>query len=199
MPFAKICILAAILSLLTLIPGRLSAGQPTQQLSQTINSFIAILMSTPVAELQARGLPDKARQVIFARFDFSEMTKRSLGAHWNTLNAKEQMEFVEAFTQRLLHSYGRTLHSYGGEKIQFKGEVQDRMHARVETTVTGDRGETVPIDYKLHDINGEWKVYDVVIDYVSLVANYRAQFARVIARSSVHELLQKIKNQDRSS
>lgn len=164
-----------------------------QQLSQTINSFVAILMSTPVAELQARGLPESARQLIFARFDFAEMTKRALGSHWNGLNAREQSEFVEAFTQRLLFAYGRTLHSYGGEKIQFKGELQDREQASVETRVIGDTGENLPIDYKLHEVNGQWKVYDVVIDYVSLISNYRAQFDRVIAKSSVQDLLQKVK------
>lgn len=191
-PFS-IWALAIVIACVLSIPSRLNAGQPTQQLSQTINSFISILMSTPVAELQARGLPDKARQLIFARFDFTEMTKRSLGPHWNAFKPKEQGEFVEAFTQRLLVAYGKTLHSYGGEKIHFKGEVQDRTLASVETTVTGDRGEKMPIDYKLHEVNGEWKVYDVVIDHVSLVGNYRAQFERVIARSSVHELLQKVK------
>ena len=191
--FTKLSALAVIISCLTFIPAQLKAGEPMQQLSATINSFLAILMSTPVAELQARGLPASARQLIFARFDFAEMTKRSLGSHWNALNPGQQSEFVEAFTQRLLFFYGRTLHSYGGEKIHFKGDVQDRQQASVETRVVGDSGENLPIDYKLHDVNGQWKVYDVVIDHVSVVGNYRAQFARVIAKSSVQGLLEKIK------
>lgn len=190
---SRVWTLIIVMSCLTLTPVKLKAGEPTQQLSATINSFLAILMSTPVAELQARGLPESARQLVFARFDFTEMTKRSLGSHWNGLNAGEQSEFVEAFTQRLLFAYGRTLHSYGGEKIQFKGELQDREQAKVETRVVSDAGENVPIDYKLHDVNGQWKVYDVVIDHVSLVNNYRAQFARVIAKSSIRELLRKVK------
>ena len=189
----NIWIVALAMSWLTLVPVRLRAGEPTQQLSATIHSFLSILMSTPVAELQARGLPERARHLIFSRFDFAEMTKRSLGSHWKALNVGEQGEFVEAFTQRLLYAYGRILHSYGGEKIQFQGEVQDRQRASVETRVVGDRGETVPIDYKLHDVNGQWKVYDVVIDNVSLVSNYRSQFARVIAKSSLQDLLKKIK------
>ena len=190
---SRLWAISIIISAFALVPTGLKAGEPTQQLSHTINSFIAILMSTPVAELQARGLPESARQLIFARFDFTEMTRRSLGSHWKALNPREQIEFVEAFTQRLLYSYGRTLHSYGGEKIQFDGEVQDQKQASVGTKVTGDNGDNLTIDYRLHDVDGQWKVYDVVIDHVSLVSNYRAQFARVIAKSSLHDLLQKIK------
>lgn len=116
-----------------------------------------------------------------------------MGSHWKALNPGEQNEFVEAFTQRLLYTYGRTLHSYGGEKIQFDGEVQEQKQASVETKVTADSGENLTIDYRLHDVDGQWKVYDVVIDHVSLVSNYRAQFARVIAKSSLHDLLEKLK------
>jgi phospholipid transport system substrate-binding protein len=190
---SRLWAISIIISAFALVPTGLKAGEPTQQLSHTINSFIAILMSTPVAELQARGLPESARQLIFARFDFTEMTRRSLGSHWKALNPGEQNEFITAFTQRLLYTYGRTLHSYGGEKIQFDGEVQEQKQASVETKVTGDSGENLAIAYRLHDVDGQWKVYDVVIDHVSLVSNYRAQFARVIAKSSLHDLLQKIK------
>jgi len=124
------------------------------------------------------------------------MTKRSLGSHWKSLSQAEQHEFVEAFTQRLLVSYGRTVRSSNGDKIQFKREVQESGEARVETKVVSGYGEELPIDYKLHDVNGEWKVYDVSIDHVSLVNNYRAQFERVIVKSSVKDLLRKVKGQD---
>lgn len=172
------------------------AGEPTEQLSATINEFVAILANTPVAELKMRGLPENARKLIFGRFDFSEMTKRSLGSHWQSLDEKEQGEFVSAFTQRLLVSYGRTVRSSGDEKIQFIHEVRDGKEASVGTKVVGGRGGQLPIDYRLHNVDGQWKVYDVTIDYVSLVDNFRAQFARVIARSSVQDLLRKVKEQD---
>jgi phospholipid transport system substrate-binding protein len=146
--------------------------------------------------LRATGLPEKARQLVFARFDFSEMTKRSLGSHWKSLDQGEQREFVDAFTHRLLVAYGKTVRSTGDEKVQFIGEVRDGKQASVKTKVISGNGDQTPIDYRMHDLNGEWMVYDVSIDNVSMVNNYRAQFARVIAKSSVQDLLRMMKNQD---
>jgi phospholipid transport system substrate-binding protein len=123
------------------------------------------------------------------------MTKRSLGPHWKLLDHGEQREFVDAFTQRLLVSYGKTVRSSGAERIQFTREVQDGAQASVESKIVNGDGET-PIDYRLHDVEGQWKVYDVLIDHVSVVNNYRAQFDRVIAKSSVQDLLRRMKSQD---
>jgi phospholipid transport system substrate-binding protein len=124
------------------------------------------------------------------------MTKRSLGSHWKSLDQGEQREFVDAFTHRLLVAYGKTVRSTGDEKVQFIGEVRDGKQASVKTKVISGNGDQTPIDYRMHDLNGEWMVYDVSIDNVSMVNNYRAQFARVIAKSSVQDLLRMMKNQD---
>ena len=166
------------------------------QLSASINEFVTIMANTTVAELRATGLPEKARQLVFARFDFSEMTKRSLGPHWKSLDQAEQREFVDAFTHRLLVAYGKTVRATGDEKIQFMREVRDGEEASVETKVLSPNGDETPIDYRLHELNGEWKVYDVLIDNVSIVNNYRAQFERVIAKSSVQHLPRRMKSQD---
>ncbi len=193
--FSKLVIIS-IFSLLFLMPFRAAAGEPTVQLSATINEFVAILTNTSVAELRATGLPQRALNLIFTRFDFSEMTKRSLGRHWAALNPSERREFVDAFTQRLLRAYGRSMRANGDEKIEYNHENLDGEYARVQTKVVSGNGEELPVDYQLHDINGQWKVYDVVIDSISIVKNYRAQFERVIAKSSIKELLQKMKQQE---
>ena len=187
---------AVFLSFLLSIPFAVRAGEPMAQLSASINDFVSIMSNTSVAELRATGLPEKARQLVFARFDFSEMTKRSLGAHWKSLDQAEQREFVDAFTHRLLVAYGKTVRATGNEKIQFMREVRDGEQASVETQVVSGNGDQTPIDYRLHDVDGQWMVYDVVIDKVSLVNNYRSQFERVIAKSSVQDLLRRMKNQD---
>jgi phospholipid transport system substrate-binding protein len=171
------------------------AGEPTVQLSETINEFVQILASTPASELRTKGLPEKALTLVFNRFDFTEMAKRSLGRHWNALGASERREFVQAFTQKLLNAYGRTVRATGDEKVAYERETTDGKYSSVETRVSGSGGETA-IGYRLHAVEGQWKVYDVVIENVSIVNNYRAQFDRVIAKSSVQELLQKIKQQD---
>ena len=185
-----------MVSALLALPLVARAGDATEQLRATIKDFVAIISSTPVAELQAHGLPENARRLVDSRFDFSEMARRSLGSHWGALNGGEQGEFVAGLSQRLLASYGRTVRSNNGDNIQFKNEVREGEQVKVTTQVVSGNGDEMPIDYRLHDVDGQWKVFDVVIDHVSLVNNYRAQFERVIAKSSVQELLRKIKNVD---
>ena len=191
--FGAVAGLALVAALLA-SPFVARAGEATEQLRATIHDFVAIISSTPVAELQAHGLPASARNLVFARFDFSEMARRSLGSHWGALNGGEQGEFVAGLSQRLLESYGRTVRSNSGDNIQFKSEVQEGEQVKVTTQVVSGSGEELPIDYRLHGVDGQWKVFDVVIDHVSLVNNYRAQFERVIAKSSVQELLRMMKN-----
>jgi len=186
----------ALVSAILALPLVARAGDATDQLRATIDGFVAIINTTPVSELVAHGLPERARILVFARFDFSEMARRSLGSHWGALNGGEQGEFVEGLSQRLLASYGRTVRSNNGDNIQFKNEVREGEQVKVKTQVVSGNGDEMPIDYRLHDVDGQWKVFDVVIDHVSLVNNYRAQFERVIAKSSVQELLRKIKNVD---
>jgi phospholipid transport system substrate-binding protein len=192
----KCRMLPAFLLCLLANPLSVRAGEPMAQLSTSINEFVAIMSSTTVAELLATGLPEKARELVFARFDFFEMTRRSLGSHWKSLDQGEQREFVDAFTHRLVVAYGKTVRATGNEKIEFVREVWDGKKASVETQVVSGKGGETPIDYRLHSIDGQWLVYDVVIDKVSLVSNYRAQFERVIARSSVQDLLRRMKQQD---
>ncbi len=170
------------------------AGTATDQLRTTIKNFVSILTNTSVSELRASGLPEAARRLVFERFDFVEMTRLSLGDHWMSLEVSERREFVTALAQRMLATYGRTVRS-GGENVRFKREVLEGVQARVETEVEGN-GQLLRISYQLHDIEGQWKVYDVVIGDVSIVRNFRAQFDRVIAKSSVKDLLQRIKQVD---
>jgi ABC-type transport system involved in resistance to organic solvents, auxiliary component len=184
-----------LLSVLFLPAWPAHAEGPTTQLRTSLNEFVTILTNTPVAELRTKGLPAKALEIVYGRFDFPEMTKRSLGRHWATLTQAQQTEFVDAFTQKLLVAYGRTVRASADEKIQFNREILDGNYAIVETKVSGS-GEPLPIDYNLRSVDGQWKVYDMVIDRVSLVNNYRAQFDRVIARSSIKELLSRMKQQD---
>jgi phospholipid transport system substrate-binding protein len=186
-------IVAIILTFFT--PSGAVASDATVQLSATMNEFVTILVNTPVAELRQSGLPDKALKLIHTRFDFSEMTKLSLGLHWNALTANEQQEFIEAYTQMLLRVFGRSVRAAGDETIQYQREVRDGIHASVETKVVSASRDDFAIHYRLHDIDGagQWKVYDVLIDHISIVNNYRAQFERVIAKSSIKELLQRMK------
>jgi phospholipid transport system substrate-binding protein len=131
------------------------------------------------------------RQILLTRFDFAAMAERSLGDHWKDLKGKEG-EFVSAFTNFIEQSYMGTLGSYRGEKIVYDRDRANRELAEVDTRVVGGRGAPIEIDYKLHLIGGQWKVYDVVIDDVSVVRNYRSQFMRILQTASLEELIQKL-------
>jgi len=185
-----------IFAFLPLLPSLLSASNATKQLSTTIDGFVPIIRNLPREELQANGIPESARKLVPARFDFSEMTKRSLGQHWNSLNRGEQKQFVDAFTQWQLISYGRIVRSSGGHEVQFTRELQDGKDVSVETKVVRRYSDDLPIDYWLYNVNGQWKVYNMVIDHVDIVKNVRAQFERVIAKSSLQELLERVKDQN---
>jgi phospholipid transport system substrate-binding protein len=192
----RLGLVMCICAFLILIPSLLTAGDATKQLSASIDGFVPIITNTPREELQKNGMPERARKLVLARFDFAEMTKRSLGQHWKSLNRGEQKQFVDAFTQWQLIYFGKTVHSSRGDKVEFKRELQDGKDVSIETKVIRRYSEDLPIDYWLHNVNGQWKVYDMVIDHVGIVNNVRAQFDRVIARSSLQELLQKMKEQN---
>jgi phospholipid transport system substrate-binding protein len=120
------------------------------------------------------------------------MAKRSLGAQWQKRSPAEQKEFVEVFTDLLEGAYLDNFEAYSGEKVRFLNDRQDKDRAEVSTKVANNR-EEFSIDYRLLEVNGEWKVVDVVIENVSLVNNYRSQFNRVLARSSYSELIETMK------
>ena len=185
-----------ILAFLLLLPSFLNAGDASKQLGATIDGFIPIISKTPREELQAKGLPESARKLIVARFDFSDMSKRSLGRHWKSLNGREQKQFVDAFTQWQLVSFGQIVRSFRGDKVQVIRELQDGKDVSVETKLVARYSEDLPIDYRLHNVNGQWKVFNMVIDDVDIVKNVNAQFERVVAKSSVQELLQRVKDQN---
>ena len=185
-----------IFAFLPLFPSLLSAGDATKQLSTTIDGFVPIISKTPRHELQANGLPESARKLIVARFDFSDMTQRSLGRHWKSLNAQEQKQFVDAFTQWQLISFGQIVRSFRGDKVQIIRELQDGKDVSVETKLVARYSEDLPIHYWLHNVNGQWKVFNMVIDDVDIVKNVNAQFERVVAKSSLQELLQRVKDQN---
>lgn len=167
------------------------AETPRQQLEGTIDRVMEVMRTIRSVEDIERN---KAllRQILLTRFDFAEMARRSLGKHWNNLNGKEG-EFVSTFTQFVEGSYMGTLGSYRGEAIIYGREQVDKEYGEVDTKVVGGQGEPIAIRYRLHLVSGQWKVYDVVIDHVSLVSNFQSQFNRILRTASLEELLKKMR------
>jgi phospholipid transport system substrate-binding protein len=120
------------------------------------------------------------------------MAKRALGQHWQRRSAEEQRHFVRLFTDLLERSYADQIESFNGETIVYGREKQENDHAEVDTKIVTKKSEEFAVNYMLHAIEREWKVYDVVIENISLVNDYRSQFNRVLANSSFDEFLRKL-------
>lgn len=186
--------------LLLVQPVWLAAGVPGDQVRQTTDKLLAILKDPQLkGESKKNERRDKLREVIYQRFDFTEMARRSLGSEWRRRSPEEQKEFVKLFTGLLERAYLDNIESYNGEKFRYLKEQEDNNHAEVDTKIIDNKGQEFSVNYRLHKVNGDWKVYDVVIEDISLVNNYRSQFNRVLATSSYEELVNRMKGKTLSA
>jgi phospholipid transport system substrate-binding protein len=186
---------AAFLLSLALLAGVAYAGLPTDQIRATVDKALVVLKDPrlkPAAKVKERR--DQLKQILFARFDFTEMAKRALGSNWRRRTSQEQEEFVRLFTEVLERTYADIIESYTDEKIIYTNERIDGTYADVGSKIQTARGEEYSLNYKVHWISNEWKVYDVVAENISLVNNYRSQFSRVISHNSYEELVRRLKD-----
>jgi phospholipid transport system substrate-binding protein len=178
-------------------PGAARAGLPTEQIKATVDKALVVLRDPklkPAAKLKERR--EELRKILFARFDFAEMAKRSLGAAWRRRTPQEQEEFVRLFSDVLERAYADIIESYSDEKIVYLNERVDVDYADVNSKIVTGKGQEYSINYKAHFVGNEWKVYDVVAENVSLVNNYRSQFTRVISKDSYEELVRRLKDKN---
>jgi phospholipid transport system substrate-binding protein len=171
-----------------------AAGAPSDQLKTQIDRVLKTLEDP---ELKKEG-KSKDRRIAVRRiandiFDFSETARRSLGRHWQTRTPAERDEFVLLFSDLLERSYISKVELYGGEKIQYLGDTTEGEQAKVQTKLLTKAGSEIPIEYRMHRKSDRWLVYDVIIEGVSLIANYRSQFNKIIQTSSYQELVRKMK------
>jgi len=172
------------------------AGAPLDQLKLQVDRVLKVLEDPELKK------PDKAkdrrlsvRKIANDIFDFNETAKRSLGRHWQARTPAEQAEFVQLFSDLLERSYLSKIELYGGEKIQYLSDaVENGDQAKVQTKIVTKGNSEIPIEYRMHNKGGRWLVYDVIIEGVSLVANYRTQFNKIIQTSSYQELVKKMKS-----
>ena len=166
------------------------AGPPTEIARQVIEKALEALKD-PASKGEARR--QKVKRIVDPYFDYQEMAKRSLGPTWGKLSAGQRQEFVQLFAQLLEASYSDKIEKYAQRvKIDYTGEILDGEYAEVRTVVVR-ANDRIPLNYRLLQEGGTWKVYDVVIEGVSLVSNYRSQFSRIIHESSYAELVKRLK------
>ena len=188
----EICIFTFMLSLASLT--RAQAGAPLDLVRTTVDRAIQILQDPELSSQdKKKERVDRLREALDAIFDYEEMAKRALGRHWRQRTPAEQEEFVKLFRDFLERVYSDKINLYAGQKVRFGREVMDNEFAQVESTIIQPKGEEIAVVYKLRQVNGQWKVYDAIVENISIVNNYRSQFDRVISSSSYEELVKRLR------
>ncbi len=173
-----------------------ACASPTDDVKKTVDEVVRI-----VADKDMKKNETKRRQAlkktISVIFDYSEMAKRSLGKHWNVRSPADKKQFSELFATLLENSYAGKIESYNNEKIVYiKEYMEDDDHAVVKSKVVTAARDEFTLDYHLFKQDGKWMVYDVVIEGVSLVSNYRSQFNKIITANGYDRLVKKLQSKN---
>jgi phospholipid transport system substrate-binding protein len=169
------------------------AGPATDQVKASVDRVLKVVQDPELKKPQnTEKRRSQIREVARQLFDFPEMAKRALARHWAGKAPEQHKRFTELFTDLLENSYVSKIEAYSGEKIVYPAEQADGDTVTVRSKIVTERGTEIPIDYRMQKEGNRWQVFDVVIEGVSLVANYRTQFNKIITQSSFDELLKKM-------
>lgn len=172
------------------------AEEPTEQIKQTTDKILSVVkdpaLKSPSKAQERRRL---IRKAVGERFDWEEMARRSLGRYWAQRTAEEKKEFVPLFSELVERTYMSKLEDYSGEKVRYDGETKEGDYVVVKVNIITQKNKDIPVHYRLKKEKGgnEWLVYDVLIEGVSLVNNYRTQFNSIILQSSYENLVKRLK------
>ena len=171
---------------------RATASEPLDKVHQTVDNVLTIVNNKA---LQPQERHKQIRQAVLQRFGFEEMAQRSMGQHWRTLTPQQRQEFVELFTDLLERSYVSRIEGYkaGPPGISYPKEDITGDHAIVHTEIKSERDLPIMVDYHLLHKDGDWKAYDIVIEGVSLVNNYRTQFNTIMLKDSYAGLVKQMR------
>lgn len=175
-------------------PASAQRQSPMESVRATLTQVIKILEDKELK--QPSRLQERRRRLeetIAARFDYGEMSKRTLAAQWRSLSPQERDEFVELFKGFLSDRYAAKIEGYAGEQVQYLSERIEGEYAEVRTKLVSEK-VNVPLDYRLIKKADTWHAYDVIVDGISLVKNYRSQFTRIIRESSYSELVRRLRD-----
>ena len=183
--------LILILAILMAIPLQGYTATAKETVETGVNKVLNTLGDPAFKAKPEDAKIEEVGNIIGEVFDFTEMSKRTLGREWKKLNAEQQKEFIGLFRQLLQGVYADRLLAYTDQKVVFdKEKMLKKGRAEVQSHIVLSDGRKVPIFYRLTDKSGSWKVYDLIIEGVSLVKNYRTQFREIIASDSPDKLLQ---------
>ncbi|MEX1348312.1 MAG: ABC transporter substrate-binding protein [Desulfobacterales bacterium] len=180
-----------ILAICLMLPLQSYAATPKETVEKGVNNLLKTLgdpaFKAQTKDQQIATLGTEIEKV----FDFTELSKRTLGRDWKKMSAAQQQEFVKLFKQLLQGVYADRLLEYSDQKVIFDKEITlKKGRAEVQSYLQTSDGKKIPLFYRLTDKGGSWKVYDVVIEGVSMVKNYRTQFRDILAKDSPDKLLE---------
>ncbi|MBI4591244.1 MAG: ABC transporter substrate-binding protein [Candidatus Rokubacteria bacterium] len=170
------------------------AGPPSDQLRGHIDRVLKVLDDSELKkDGKVRERRTAIREIANDIFDFGEISKRTLGRHWQARTPSEKEEFVQLLADLLERTYISKIELYTGEKVSIVAESIDSELATVRTKIASTQGAGIPVDYRMFRQGDRWRAYDVAVEGVSLVGNYRSQFNAIIQKSSYRELVRLIK------
>jgi len=185
-----------ILSLLLILSIAVSswAVEPMEAIKQTTNKILT-LVTNPVLKPPSKTAEREKliREAVDERFDWEEMARRSLATHWAKRTAEERKEFVHLFSELLERTYMRKVEDFSGEKVLYEGETKEGDYATVKVKIVTKKDKEIPVEYRLKKEGNNWFIYDVSIEGVSLVNNYRTQFNSILLQSSYEDLVKRLR------
>lgn len=187
-------VLVFMVALGTLAPPGARAGEPTDQLRLQLERVLKTVQDPEIKKGGRLAERRAVRKIADQIFDFDDTARRVLARHWDARSVAEREEFVALFTDVFERAYVSKIELYQGERVTYLGDTIEGSQATVRTQFLTRQGSPVQVDYRMQrGSSGRWMVYDVIIEGVSLVDNYRTQFNSVIQRTSYQELVRKLK------
>ena len=170
------------------------AAGPTEAIKQTTDKILSIVTDPDLKSSSKTAEREKLiRQAVDERFNWEEMARRSLATHWAKRTAEERKEFVPLFADLLERTYMKKVEDYSGEKVLYERETKEGDYATVRVKIVTKKNKDIPVEYRLKKEGNDWLIYDVSIEGVSLVNNYRTQFNSIITQSSYENLIKRLK------
>jgi phospholipid transport system substrate-binding protein len=183
-----------LLAMILLLPLEVFASSAKDTVEAQINKMLARMQESSFKALSRDAKIDEIEKIIAEVFDFEELSRRTLGRDWKKFTPEQQKEFIGLFQQVLQNVYADRILAYTSEKIEFGKETElKKGRVEVESYIITTDNKKVPLFYRMTDKSGEWKVYDVVIEGISRVKNYRGQFREILKTKKPEDLLQTLR------
>ncbi|MGO8987494.1 MAG: phospholipid-binding protein MlaC [bacterium] len=190
------CLLRSIVPvfLVVIMAVPVLAADPMDRVKQTTDKILSVVTNPALkAPSKTEEREKLIRQAVDERFDWEEMARRSLAVHWAKRTTEERKEFVRLFGDLVERTYMKKVEDYSGEKVLYEGETKEGDYASVRVKIVTKKGEDIPVEYHLKKEREDWFVYDVSIEGVSLINNYRTQFNSILSQSSYENLVKRLR------